>query len=323
MSENKLKNVDETLKDIAILPRKTLTELINETDESIYYTLKNSIYPGAKDESIAMVIAACKARDYPVLSKCYHIVPMSVKNAQADKYEWRDVIMPGIALYRIEADRSKTYIGLSEPIYGPMIKETLGGKVVEYPEWCKIIASKTLPNGNRADFPSIEYWKENYATKGKDSLEPNAMWSKRPRAQLAKCTEAQALRRAFPDILGSNVTFEEMEDKPQIKDVYGSVVEIAAPNREDSETKINPDQLEILQLKIEQSKSEVDKLCKHYNIEKLEDMTLSQWPNVVRVLDKKIKQTIQSDALKEMVDNKSVPEVDQFIADLGEVEAKL
>ena len=117
MTTNNLKNIDETLKEIATLPRKTLSELINETDASIYYTLKNSVYPGARDESIAMVIAACKARDYPVLSKCYHIVPMSVKNSQTGQNEWRDVIMPGIALYRIEADRSKAYIGLSEPVF--------------------------------------------------------------------------------------------------------------------------------------------------------------------------------------------------------------
>jgi hypothetical protein len=32
---------------------------------------------------------------------------------------------------------------------------------------------------------------------------PNAMWRKRFHGQLAKCTEAQALRKAFPEIMRS------------------------------------------------------------------------------------------------------------------------
>jgi hypothetical protein len=39
------------------------------------------------------------------------------------------------------------------------------------------------------------------------------MWEKRPYGQLAKCAEAQALRKAFPEILGGMVTSEEMEGK--------------------------------------------------------------------------------------------------------------
>jgi len=66
----------------------------------------------------------------------------------------------------------------------------------------------------RAEFTAIEYWKENYAVKGgkEKSVAPNAMWSKRPRGQIAKCAQAQALRIAFPE-LGAQPTAEEMEGK--------------------------------------------------------------------------------------------------------------
>ena len=39
------------------------------------------------------------------------------------------------------------------------------------------------------------------------------MWRKRAYGQLAKCTEAQALRKAFPEFSGGQATAEEMEGK--------------------------------------------------------------------------------------------------------------
>ncbi len=55
---------------------------------------------------------------------------------------------------------------------------------------------------------------ENYAVKGgkEKSVAPNAMWTKRPRGQIAKCASAQALRNAFPEI-AAQYTAEEMEGK--------------------------------------------------------------------------------------------------------------
>jgi len=64
------------------------------------------------------------------------------------------------------------------------------------------------------EFTAKEFWKENYAVRGgkEKSIAPNAMWSKRPYGQIAKCAEAQALRKAFPEI-GSEPTADEMEGK--------------------------------------------------------------------------------------------------------------
>lgn len=189
-----------------------MTQLVqqtnNETDVAVLSALKSSLYTGAKDDSIQMVIEYCKACKLDPMQKPVHIVPMWDKNTKSMK----DTIMPGIGLYRIQAARSNKYAGVSEPEYGETVNTTLGGVSISYPEWCKVTVKKLVGN-NIVEFTAKEYWLENYATARKDSTAPNAMWLKRPFGQLAKCAEAQALRKAFPEIITQQPTAEEMEGK--------------------------------------------------------------------------------------------------------------
>lgn len=180
----------------------------NEIDSAVLSALKSSLYTGAKDDSIQMVIEYCKACKLDPMQKPVHIVPMWDKNTKSMK----DTIMPGIGLYRIQAARSNKYAGVSEPEYGDTVNTTLGGVSISYPEWCKVTVKKLVGN-NIVEFTAKEYWLENYATARKDSTAPNAMWLKRPFGQLAKCAEAQALRKAFPEIITQQPTAEEMEGK--------------------------------------------------------------------------------------------------------------
>lgn len=185
---------------------------IRGIDEVTWSALKNSIYPGAKDESVMMAVDYCRARQLDPLLKPVHLVPMSVKDSKSGRNEWRDVVMPGIGLYRIQADRSGDYAGANEPEFGPDVTQTLSGVEVTFPQWCKYTVSKRMASGEIVEFSAKEYWIENYATGGRDTSAPNAMWKKRPYAQLAKCAEAQALRKAWPEI-GQQATAEEMEGK--------------------------------------------------------------------------------------------------------------
>lgn len=173
--------------------------------------LKSSLYPGAKDESIKLVIGYCKAQSLDPMQKPVHIVPMSVK--VGDDYKWRDVIMPGVGLYRTQAVRTGQFAGVSEPEFGPDVTEKLGEIDITFPQWCRVTVRRLLSNGQVGEFTAIEFWKENYATKKRDTAEPNAMWRRRPRGQIAKCAEAQALRKAFPEMIGATPTAEEMEGK--------------------------------------------------------------------------------------------------------------
>ena len=180
------------------------------SESELLSVLSSSLYPGANHDSIRMVLGYCKASGLDPMQKPVHIVPIWDSKAG----QMRDVVMPGVGLYRTQASRSNQMAGISEPEFGPMVTEVLGGQSVTYPEWCRVTVRRLLPNGQTADFTAVEYWIENYAIKGgkEKSTAPNAMWTKRPRGQIAKCAEAQALRKAFPEI-GSAPTAEEMEGK--------------------------------------------------------------------------------------------------------------
>lgn len=176
--------------------------------------LSSSLYPGAAVESIKMVISYCKASNLDPMQKPVHIVPMW--DSKAGKM--RDVIMPGVGLYRTQAARSGC-AGVSEPEFGPDITTTIGGQDITYPQWCRVTVKRRLTTGEIVEFTAKELWIENYAVRGgkEKSIAPNAMWTKRPYGQIAKCAEAQALRKAFPEI-GSEPTADEMMGKPLHED---------------------------------------------------------------------------------------------------------
>lgn len=188
--------------------------------EQLLPVLRTSIYPGASDQSIALAFEYCKATRLDVMLKPVHIVPMWDSKQRC----MRDVILPGIGLYRITAARSGC-AGIGEPEFGPEVTRQLGGVEVTFPLWCKVTVRRLLDNGSIAEFTAKEFWIENYAVKGgqEKSIAPNAMWAKRTFGQLAKCAEAQALRKGFPEV-GSLPTAEEMEGKSS-DDFHGTTVD--------------------------------------------------------------------------------------------------
>lgn len=178
------------------------------SEAALVEVLSGSLYPGAEHNSVVMVLAYCQAAHLDPMLKPVHIVP--IWNTKAKRMQ--DTVMPGIGLYRIQAARTGQYAGISDPEFGPSITTKLAGVEVTYPEWCRVTVKRQMSNGLVAEFTANERWLENYATASRDSIAPNAMWKRRAFAQLAKCAEAQALRKAFPEV-GSAPTADEMEGK--------------------------------------------------------------------------------------------------------------
>jgi hypothetical protein len=264
----------------------TVINTSNEIDQHIWSALKNSLYTGARDESIKMVLDYCKAAKLDPMQKPVHIVPMSVKNAVTGKYEYKDVVMAGVGLYRIQAARSNQYAGVSEPEFGEDVTCNLGSAEITYPKWCRVTVKK-LVNNTIVEFTAKEYWLENYASK-KDELTPNTMWRKRPYGQLAKCAEAQALRKAFPEIVSQHPTAEEMEGKPfndleiEVKNItpksqsISSKLDSVLSHQEEEVKNLEPSEtlLELIELiKLYNVSSEItNKWCSKAGVESIADL---------------------------------------------------
>lgn len=185
-----------------------------------WMTLTNAIFPGAKPESIMLAVSYCRSRRLDVLTKPVHIVPMSVKKAGTrDQYEYRDVIMRGIDLLRIIASRTERMAGMDEPVFGPTISIPVTDsddapedvKRIDVPEWCSITVYALDKTNTPRAYTHKEFYLEACAREKSGLI--NSMWRRRSHGQLAKCAEAIALRKAFPEEMGGEPTAEEMEGK--------------------------------------------------------------------------------------------------------------
>lgn len=177
--------------------------------EAQWRTLCDSLYPGAKPESVLMVIDYCAARKLDPLKKPCHIVPMKVRDGKTGEYAWRDVVMPGIYEYRTTAHRTGLYLGHSAPEYGP----TADKFGVKAPEWCAMTFYRLGPHAQRIEFPVRRLFAE--VVNLKDGR-ANDRWSRAPVQMLEKCLEAAGLREAFPEEFGGEQTADELDGETPV-----------------------------------------------------------------------------------------------------------
>jgi len=175
-------------------------------DQASWKALVEAVFPLATSiDSVILALSYCRARKLDPFKRVVYIVPIWSK---ADG-KMIDTVWPGIGELRTTAFRTGLYAGRDDAEFGPEITEKVGNVEVTFPEWCKVTVYRVCGGERRAFAGPKVYWMETYATRSRTDQSPNEMWGKRTRGQLEKCAEAAALRAAFPEELGDELTNEE------------------------------------------------------------------------------------------------------------------
>lgn len=161
---------------------------------------------GAGNGDLAVFHHVCQRTGLDPFARQIHMVSRNARENNQWVKKW--TIQTGIDGYRLIADRAdKRDRTMRE------YEDTLwcGDDGAWRDVWTSIrppAAAKVtlLRNGRR--FPAIATYREYVQTK-RDG-EPNSMWSNMPANQLAKCAEALALRKAYPQDLSGIYTDDEM-----------------------------------------------------------------------------------------------------------------
>ena len=167
---------------------------IHELDREKVDLIKQTVAKGATDLELELFLHACQRTGLdPLMKQIYAIKRWS----QADGREVMS-FQTGIDGLRLIADRTGKYAGSSDAIF-----EEKDGK----PILAQVTVLKIIEGEKCAFTASARY--EEYVQKNRQ-MQPTSMWAKMPYLMLAKCAEAQALRKAFPMELSGLYTNEEM-----------------------------------------------------------------------------------------------------------------
>lgn len=171
----------------------------NETE-----LLKRTVAKGVSDDEFALFLWVCKKHKLDPMARQVHAVRRFVtRHHQDEKGVWvaghQMVIQIGIDGYRALAGRDHPdFGGCDEPEF------EFGETSKRIPALARI---RLWKKGLEHPIVGVAYWDE-YAPK--DLTKPEAfMWNKMPKHMLAKCAEALALRKGYPE-LADIYTNEEM-----------------------------------------------------------------------------------------------------------------
>ncbi|TFZ03095.1 phage recombination protein Bet [Ramlibacter henchirensis] len=183
------------------------SELHGLEDEQLLDVLQASVYPTCERYMLTQIVRYCRAAGLDPTLRPVHVVSLRDGQGGVDG----TAIVPGIGTYRSIAARCGC-AGIDEPQFGPEVTEQFGSYRVAYPSWCRVTVRRRLAAGEVAVFTAREFWTENVAFEADaeaGAAVPNEVWRRRPFGQLAKCAEAQALRRGFPEV-GAQPVLEEL-----------------------------------------------------------------------------------------------------------------
>lgn len=188
----------EIIKEVVVQNPGGLSEL--KLDAGKIQLLKNTIAMGATDDELKMFINVCTGMGLSPFLKQIHMVK------RWNSKLGREVasIQVGIDGFRSIAENTGAYAGNDDPVMGEDIE--VGDKFKFTAPSKATVTVYKMVQGAKCEFTATARWTEFYPG---DKI--GFMWKKMPNVMLGKCAEAQALRKAFPKVLGGVYAPEEMD----------------------------------------------------------------------------------------------------------------
>ena len=173
--------------------------------------IKEQFAKGATDSELQMFIYVCRMTKLDPFSKQIHLVPRW--DSKLGK-ELR-VVVVGIDGLRSIAERTGSYAGNSDPLFGE--EQEIEVKKTDFRTKAEVAKKYTVPSkatvtvkkvvqGVICDFTATAKWEEYYP-----GDKQGMMWTRMPENMLGKCAEAKALRKAFPAVMSGLYVGEEMQ----------------------------------------------------------------------------------------------------------------
>ena len=164
--------------------------------------ITNAIAKGANVDELRYFMTVAKKAGLDPLTKQIHFDKRKSRNMDGSYTEIAS-IQTGIDGYRAIAERTNTLAGIDDAVYD--------NEDAEHPNKASVTVYRMVA-GNRVAFTASARWAEYCQTRTyQGRTESMGLWKKMPYLMLAKCAEALALRKAFPNDLSGIYTNEEMQ----------------------------------------------------------------------------------------------------------------
>ena len=182
--------------ELAVSQKETRLAPVQEFSTEQIRILGETVAKGCDQNELGFFLTVCKLKRLDPFSGQVHCV----KRWDSDLGREKMTIQVGIDGFRVQAVRTEELAGISEPEYD--------SEEEAHPNWARVTAYRYGRGDEKIPYTAKARWSEYVQTK-KDG-NPNRMWAKMPYIMLAKCAEAMALRKAFPDELSGMYSEEEM-----------------------------------------------------------------------------------------------------------------
>ena len=151
--------------------------------EPVTFRAMQDLHPGAKPNSLLMVLRYCRAARLDPLRSPVAILPIDGK----------EIPVLTINGLRAHAARTRAYAG-GHAVFSDTVEDFDG---IGLPTWCRYVVERIMQDDSRAEFSGQVFAREVVGRTKQGKL--NRIWQTRPFHMMQIAAERLALRRAFPE----------------------------------------------------------------------------------------------------------------------------